>query len=130
MTKAIEKDPGHDAARDAAGRHARRPAVLHYVPARNGGNGSELLRIALRSGEETLPVFSSRRAAQNFLLSNALGREWYARESYAGELVSLLLGLYAGIERVLLDPLPGCLTARDTPANLMPRERFVHYLLG
>jgi hypothetical protein len=52
-----------------------------------------------------------------------------ARECSAGELVSLLLGPYEGIEWVLLDPLPGSLTAGGAQTNLMSRQRFVDYLL-
>ena len=77
-----------------------------------------------------LPVFSSEMAARDFLLSNALGQAWYVREFYAGELGSLLLGLYADIEWVLIDPLPGEHTAEDEPAAIVHWKSFVDYLLG
>lgn len=124
MAETVERYPG----RGAAG-SAKRPVLMHYGLARHGGNGLELLHVTLESGKEALPVFSSRRAAQSFLFSNALIQGWYARESYAGELTSLLCGLYAGIDWVQLDPLPEHLAAEDTPANLMRREDFVDYLL-
>lgn len=120
MAEAVKRYPG----RGAAG-SAKRPTLLHYVLAWHGGNSLELLHVTLKSGKEALPVFSSRRAAQSFLFSNTLRQGWYARESYAGELVSLLCGLYAGIDWVQLDPL----AAEDSPANLMRREDFVDYLL-
>jgi hypothetical protein len=44
-----------------------------------------------------------------------------------GELVSLLVGLYIGVEWVALDPRPG--RRGGETANVMPRENFVHYLL-
>ena len=131
MTKAIEKDSGHGrVVRDRAGHHARGPVLLRHVIARRGNKGLELFRLSLGFDEEALLVFSSRRAAQNFAFSSALEREWYARECSAGELTSLLLGPYAGIEWVLLDPLPGRLAAGDTPTNLMRWESFIDYLLG
>jgi hypothetical protein len=104
--------------------------LLRYVIARQGNKGPELFSFSIGSDEEALAVFSSGRAAQSFALSNTLGWEWHARVCSAGELVSLLLGPYAGIEWVLLDPLPGCLAAGDTPANFMRWENFVDYLLG
>jgi hypothetical protein len=69
MTKAFEKDNGHRMAHCAAGHHARRTILLKYMRARHGGKGPELLRFPLWFDEETLPVFSSRRAAQSFFFS-------------------------------------------------------------
>ena len=131
MTKAIEKDNGHGrVVRDRVGHHAGRPVLLRHVIARHGNKGLELFRLSLGFDEEALLVFSSRRAAQNFAFSSALGREWYARECSAGELTSLLLGPYASTEWVLLDPLPGHLIEGDPPLNLICYESFVDYLLG
>lgn len=58
------------------------------------------------------------------------GTEWFAKECYPSELVSLLTGPYAGVEWVLLDPLPGCLVSKDRPTNLMRSDNFVDYLSG
>jgi hypothetical protein len=102
----------------------------HHVVARHGANGPELLNVTLKPGEEALPVFSFEGAASGFLLSSGLGREWYPRESSPGELVSLLLGLYAATERMLLDPLPGVLAGEDGPADAIHWERFVNRFLG
>lgn len=129
MAETVERDSGRDAAREAPGRRAKRPVLLHYVLARHEGTRLELLHVTLKSGKQVLPVFTSRRAAQNILFSKALSRGWYARESYAGDLLSLLCGLYAGTEWVLLDPLPERLAVEDLPANLMRWEDFVDYLL-
>ena len=89
-----------------------------------------LLQVPLEFGEEAVVLFSSWETAQDFFLSKVYRGEWYARECFAGELVSLLLGLYVGIGWVLLDPLPGCLTLGGTPANLVRREDFVNHLLS
>jgi len=130
VTKAIEKERARQpATRTGNGHDAEHPMLPRYVIARHGAGGPELLHVPLKSGEEALPVFSSREAADGFLLSNTLASNWHARESYAGELVSLLLGLYAGIGWVLVDPLSGDLAAEDEPANTVHWERFVNRLL-
>ncbi len=85
----------------------------------------------LRVGEEALVLFSSWEAAQNFFLSNVFSGDWYARECSAGELVSLLLGPYEGINWILFDPPSDRhLGEGDTRASLVRRKRFVDYLLG
>jgi hypothetical protein len=130
VTRSIERDRGRLTTRAGTTHNARQPVLLHYVIARYEANGPELLHVPLESGEEMLSVFTSEVAARDFLLSNALGQEWYVRQSYAGELVSLLLGLYAGIEWVLIDPRPEEHTAEDNPADIEHWESFVDYLLG
>ncbi len=130
MTRSIERDRGRLTTRAGTTHNARQPVLLHYVIARYEANGPELLHVPLESGEEMLPVFTSEVAARDFLLSNALGQAWYVRKFYAGELVSLLLGLYAAVEWVVLDPLPGEHRAKDKPADLAHWKSFVDYLLG
>lgn len=131
MSRSVEEHPKYRTAHDAPRAQREHPVLVHYAITRRERNGPELLRVVLRSGEEVLPVFSSRRAAQNFLTSSvAFGRDWCARECHAGELTSLLLSLYADVECVLLDPLPGCLASEGRPANLMLWGNFVDYLLG
>lgn len=130
MTKPIEKERSRQpVTRTSTGHDAGHPVLPHYVIARHGAGGPELLHVSLESGEEALPVFSSREAADDFLLSNTLASNWYARESYAGELVSLLLGLYAGTGWVLVDPLPDGLAAEDESADTVHWEHFVNRLL-
>src|SRR3954465_3254933 len=130
MTKAIEEDNVHSVARRTVELTAGHPVLLRYVVARRGEDGGpRLFHILLGFGEETLPVFSSWEAAQNFALANTLGQEWHVRETSAGELVSLLFGPCAAIEWVLLDPLARRISAGDAAANLMSRERFVDYIL-
>lgn len=89
-----------------------------------------MLHVTLPTGKEVLPLFSSGETARNFLDSRGLGDTWCARECYAGELVSLLLGLYAGIDGVLLDPVHGNPVEGYVPENFMYWESFVGYLLG
>jgi hypothetical protein len=130
LTSSIERDRERPTTRAGTKYNKRQPVLPYYVIARYGASGLELLHTPLESGEETLPVFSSEVAARDFLLSSTKEQEWYVRESYAGELVSLLVGLYADIEWVLIDPLPGEQAAERNPANISYWESFVGYLLG
>ena len=136
MAKATEKDHGHYTAHDEATLTTLRPVLLHYAIARHGNNGPRLLHIPLGFGEEALVVFSSWEAARRYylsrrhFLSEVFDEEWHARVCSAGELVSLLLGPYEGLDWVLLDPQPGVRFAEDNKqADLASRERFVSQLL-
>jgi hypothetical protein len=75
--------------------------------------------------EEVLPVFSFREEAVAFLGLGGYGGEWRVKESHAGELVSVLMGLCAGVGRVALDPLP-----KTVGFVSLDREDFVRHLLG
>jgi hypothetical protein len=131
LAKAIEKDSGHRVTHGEVGRRpAGHPVLLQYVLAREGNQGPVLFSLPLDFDEEALAVFSSGRTAQSPALSSVLTQEWRTRICSAGELASWLLGPYACIEWVLLDPLLGCLGAGNSLANLTPREEFLDYLLG
>lgn len=116
-------------ARDKVSPRARPSVLLRYVVARRENVDLELFSVHSRSEEKALIVFSSERTAQTFARSRAPEREWHVRVCSAGELVSLLLGLYAGVNWVLLDPLPRHLVDKDTPENLVRCEDFIDYLL-
>jgi hypothetical protein len=130
VTRSIERNRERLTSGARIMRSTRQPALPYYVIARYEANGLELLQVPLGSGEETLPVFSSEVVARDFLLSRALKQDWYVRESCAGELVSLLLGLCAGVEWVQIDPPPGEQAAEANPAGVTHWESFVGYLLG
>ena len=121
---------GHHTALDAAEQRGLRPVLSKYAIAQYENKGLRLLSVPLGFSEEALLVFSSWDAAQGFLLSDASQGDWHVRECSAGELVSLLLGLYKALDWVLLDPLPAHLVSGETPSNLARRENFVNYLLG
>src|SRR3712207_4517011 len=124
-----QEDSGYVATGAEVKRPALRPVLLHYAIARHGDHGLRLLHVPLGFDEEALVVFSSWELAQRYFLREVFSREWYTRECSDGELVSLLLGPYEGIEWVLLDSLPGNLTAGGSQTNLMSSQRFVEYLL-
>ena len=97
-------DPSERGGNDVS---AGRPARSHHVVARQGDKGLEVLRVPLEGKGLVLPVFSAGWAARGYLFAEAPGGGWYVRACTPGELVSLLAGLYAGVEWVALDPRPG-----------------------
>ena len=60
---------------------------------------------------ESLVVFGFEEEARLFLGLGEMGAGWQARETTAGELVSMLYGPFASINRVVIDPLPGKIAA-------------------
>ncbi len=100
----------------------------HHLIVRYGSKGLELPDILSDSGEETLPVFSSEAAAQDFLSLSSLGEGWYVREFSRGELVSLLFAFHARMKGILLDPQPGALSG-DVALAAVGRNAFLNSLL-
>jgi hypothetical protein len=83
------------------------------------------MRVSLRAGDEkALSVLSSEMLARGFLRYGDLGPEWRGRESYSGELVSLLLGPYTDVIWIPLNPLLGHLVAEDALLNLLLQGEF------
>ena len=81
-------------------------------------------------GETVLPVFSFQEESEFFLGHEGTEADWWTRETTTGELVSLLLGLYARVDKVALDPLPG-LGEREIVDQLSTsRRHFVRHLMG
>ena len=81
-------------------------------------------------GETVLPLFSFQEEAEFFLSLEAAEADWWPRETTTGELVSLLLGLCARVDKVALDPLPS-LGERETIGLVSTgRRRFMRYLMG
>lgn len=132
MAEVIKKqDLVHRAAPDAVGKRSLHPVLLYYVVARDGDSGIRLPHALSEFREEVLVVFSSREMAHDFFLSDVFRGTWHVRECSAGELVSLLLGLYKDIEWVLFNPSSRVrLTEEGNQPNLTGREDFIDYLLG
>lgn len=89
-----------------------------------------VLTIDPGAASETLPIFSFEEEAEAFLRLAVLGMGWRTRMTTAGELISVLYGPCAGVERVALDPLPDF--GGGTMAYLVSlhRKRFVRNLVG
>jgi hypothetical protein len=103
-----------------------------WLIARHRTGGMEVLRTILASGKEALPVFSFEDEARMFLELGAPGGGWRARVTSAGELVSVLCGPCANVDRVVLDPipLPALLAEGLNGLSSMEREVFMGSLLN
>ncbi len=97
---------------------------VHYLIARRGAGGIELLRLALH--EDVLPIFSSRAAAKRFLASRAPGGGWRVRGFSGGELISLLFAFHESIGWTAPNPTP----TGDGASGAMSREAFMETLAG
>lgn len=82
-------------------------------------------------GGSILPVFSFEEEAELFLRLGAVGDGWQARETSSGELVSVLCGPCARVEKVALDPLPFAVGAEEWIDLLcLTGEAYARTLLG
>ena len=107
------------------------PGWAYWLIAKNENSRLEILVTGLDGGEEAVPVFSHQEEAEMFLWLWERGCDgWHARESSAGELVSVLSGPCADVERVALDPLPEMVLEKTVGLVSMGRERFVDLVLG
>ena len=97
---------------------------MRYLIASQKDDRLTLLTLAGTPRGRALPVFDTRRAAREYLrLGGLVG--WRVRESTVGELVSILLGPLAGVERVLVSPSP----YPDVFEDGVGRKEFVAALL-
>ena len=81
-------------------------------------------------GETVLPVFSFQEKCEIFLGLEATQADWWPRETTTGELISLVLGLCARVDKVALDPLPD-LGGRELVGLVSTgRRHFVRHLMG
>jgi hypothetical protein len=82
----------------------RRPPdpVSYWLIAEKRSNRIEVLTIRTDEGQETLPIFSSEEEAEMILRFGGVTGGWWARESGAGELVSILFGSCASVKKVAL----------------------------
>jgi hypothetical protein len=90
----------------------------------------DVLSTNLIGGEEALPVFSFEEEARIFFEHRTLGSRWQVRETTGGELISILFGPCASVERVALDPLPEIEVETLVYLASMQREDFVEFLMS
>jgi hypothetical protein len=87
--------------------------------------------LTIDAGSETvLPLFSFQEEVELFLHLQAKGADWWPRETTTGELVSLLLGLCARVDKVALDPLPSLGKWEIIGLVSTGRRHFVRHLMG
>lgn len=109
----------------------RAPGSTYWLIARNETSRLEVLATGLADTEKAMPVFSHEEEAELFLGLWEVGvGGWQARESSAGEIISVLCGPCASVERVALDPLPEMLVERTVGLVSLSRERFVDLVMS
>lgn len=91
--------------------------------------GMEAMRTTLATGEEALPAFSSEVEAHMFLGLGTFEGDWRPRETSAGELIPMLHCLCAGVDRIVLDPLPHASSSLSDFVS-MGRGAFIEFASG
>lgn len=100
---------------------------MRYMIARRENNRLRVLTLPVGARAEALPIFGTGRAAHDFLRRSGFSGGWRVRESTAGELISLLLGHLANVERVLLDPVPNLIGSNTRQES---KRDFIAALMG
>ena len=104
--------------------------VSYWLIAEKRNNSIEALTIRANDEQETLPVFSSEEEAEIFLRFGGVTGGWRARESGAGELVSVLSGPCTGVEKVALDPSPEMVVEGTGGLVSLLRESFMNLIMA
>ncbi|CAA9428481.1 MAG: hypothetical protein AVDCRST_MAG80-402 [uncultured Rubrobacteraceae bacterium] len=85
---------------------SRAPRRLLWLIANHENGRIDVFTLRPDDDREVLPVFSFKEEAETFLRLGETETAWRARETTAGELISLLYGPCARVNRVALDPVP------------------------
>ena len=113
-----------------ASKEAGRP---HWLIAKHGVSGMDVLTIHPGDGVEALAVFTFEEQAWDFLDARfgASGEGWEARQTWPGELASVLLGPCSAAKRVALDPPPEAVEkGKSAGLRAIDRDNFLGMLLG
>jgi hypothetical protein len=105
-------------------------AVSYWLIAEKRNNRIQVLTIRTDGGQETLPVFSSEEEAEIFLRFGGVSGGWRTRGSGAGDLVSVLSGLCAGVQEVALDPSAEMVAEGTVGLVSLPREGFTNLIMA
>jgi hypothetical protein len=104
--------------------------VSYWLISEKRNNRIEVLTIRAGDEQETLPVFSSEEEAEIFFRSGGVPGGWRARESGAGELVSVLSGPRAGVKKVALDPSPEMVVEGTVGLVSLLRKSFMSLIMA
>jgi len=105
----------------------------HWLIAKLGLSGMDVLTVDLGGSAEALAVFSVEEETRTFLdfRPGALGEGWKARQTWPGELASVLYGPCSAVKKVALDPLPEAVfDGKSVGLRAMDRNDFLKELLG
>lgn len=118
--------------RRTAERTPRQPSdpVSFWLIAAKRTSRKVVLTVRTDDEQETLLLFSSEEEAELFLRFGGVAGGWRARESGAGELVSVLSGPCAGVKSVALDPSPEMVVEGTVGLVSLPRGTFMNLILA
>ena len=105
----------------------------HWLIAKHGVSGMEVLTVDLGGSTEALAVFSVEEETRKFLdfRTEVSGEGWKARQTWPGELASVLYGPCLAVKKVALDPSPEAVDERKSLGlQAMDRNDFLRKLLG
>jgi hypothetical protein len=114
-------------------RASKEAGRTHWLIAKHGVSGMDVLTIHLGDGAEVLAVFTFEEQARVFLDSRigASGEGWETRQTWPGELASVLCGPCSAAKRVALDPPPEAVEkGKWRGLRAMDRNDFLGLLLG
>lgn len=94
----------------------RRPR--YWTIARQSDSHADAITIDPDGQGEALVVFGFREEAELFLAIEETGDDLQIRETTAGELISVLYGPCADVDRVVIDPLPRRIAGRTGTESL------------
>lgn len=86
--------------------------------------------ILSRDFSEVIPVFSFFEEAELFLWLGGFADDWRVVEVGSRTLIGMLIGPYAGVDEVALDPIPEVQSRSFMGLVTVARERFVASLSG
>src|SRR5215212_9510339 len=105
----------------------------YWLIVKHGVSGMDVLTIYLGGSTEALVMFTFEEETRRFLdlRFGASGEGWEARQTWPGELASVLYGPYSAVKKVALDPLPEAVDkAKSMGLQAMDRNDFLRVLLG
>src|ERR687893_2265959 len=104
--------------------------VSYWLIAEKRNNRLEALTIRTGCEQETLPIFSSEEETELFLRFGGVAGGWRARQSSAGELVSVLSGPCTGVKKVALDPSAEMVVEGTVGLVSLLRESFMGQIMA
>ena len=105
----------------------------HWLIVKHGVSGMDVLTVDLGGSAEALAVFTFEEETWLFLdlWLGSSGEGWKARQTWPGELASVLYGPCSAVKKVALDPLPESVEREKSVAlQAMDRDDFLGQLLG
>ena len=123
---------GKDRPRRTAEHTPRQPPdpVSYWLIAEKRNNRIEALTLRTDDEQETLPVFSSEEEAKIILRIGGVTGGWRARESGAGELISVLTGPCGDVKKMVLDPSPEMVVEGTIRLVSLLRESFMNLIMA